>query len=178
MQEAPRNKGEIALYQDTALRDLVDTLATHHPHHALLPIFALANADQVGSATHGRDRFLRNFDDGKRQAALRVLERLRTGALSDQVDAYEQLTTAYIRLAEMDIRKYLNRRENREKGVPMKAYYEDRTPEQRKKDAAATVRMIGPLVFMIVTGGMDKDLRSIRVWELQAAAGAAAPAGA
>ena len=25
--------------------------------------------------------------------------------------------------------------------------------EQRKKDAAATVRMIGPLVFMIVTGG-------------------------
>jgi hypothetical protein len=31
---------------------------------------------------------------------------------------------------------------------------------------------------MIVTGGMDKDLRSIRVWELQAAAGAAAPAGA
>ena len=35
-----------------------------------------------------------------------------------------------------------------------------------------------PTADMIVTGGMDKDLRSIRVWELQAAAGAAAPAGA
>ncbi|KAK2185679.1 hypothetical protein NP493_226g01000 [Ridgeia piscesae] len=104
----------------STLNSLIERVVLDHPHHSLFIILALANANKdsdVGSerSTVRRSRLSKSSSNseeepeaqqGRMQAAVNMLERLRQSRRADILRDMENLCDAYIELANWDVTRY------------------------------------------------------------------------